>query len=244
MSVQIVEIIRRSEQGRTRPFLCRGEDGHTYFVKGRGAGLRSLILEWVCGHLALAFGLPVAEFEVVEVPAVLIDPLLFPEANELGAGLAFGSRVFPHVQEVTISHLDLVDPATQRDLLMFDWWIRNQDRLLTDQGGNPNLLWDQQSASLVVIDHNLAFDPEFDAATFREMHVFARHWRSVFDDLVARASYKERMEQAMEGFDQVCDNLPFEWWSVDDGVPVDFDRQAAKAMLERYTQDIFWRSAE
>lgn len=101
MPVEIVEILRRSEQGRTRPFLCRGDDGHTYFVKGRGAGLRSLIIEWLCGHLALAFGLPVAEFELVEVPEALVDTQLLPEAGDLGAGPAFGSRVFPHVQEIT-----------------------------------------------------------------------------------------------------------------------------------------------
>jgi hypothetical protein len=244
MPVEIVEILRRSEQGRTRPFLCRGDDGHTYFVKGRGAGLRSLIIEWLCGHLALAFGLPVAEFERVEVPAALADPLLFPEANELGAGLAFGSRVFQHVQEVTVSHLDLIDPATQRDVLLFDWWIHNQDRLLTGLGGNVNLLWDQPASALVVIDHNLAFDPDFDAATFRQMHVFARQWPAVFGDLAEKSRYMERLDQAMEGFDRLCDNLPPEWWMVDDGVPVNFDRQAVKTLLQRYTQDIFWRSAE
>ncbi|MEW5824691.1 MAG: HipA family kinase [Pseudomonadota bacterium] len=36
-----VEIIDRSEQGMTRPFICRGEDGFVYFVKGRGAARRS-----------------------------------------------------------------------------------------------------------------------------------------------------------------------------------------------------------
>ena len=38
MTVNIVEIIRRSTQGITRPFLCRGDDNWLYYVKGHGAG--------------------------------------------------------------------------------------------------------------------------------------------------------------------------------------------------------------
>ena len=51
MIVQIVEIIGRATQGVTKPFICRGEDEEIYFVKGRGAGKRSLICEWVVGNL-------------------------------------------------------------------------------------------------------------------------------------------------------------------------------------------------
>lgn len=36
MPVQIVEILERSIQGVTKPFLCRSEAGQNYFVKGRG----------------------------------------------------------------------------------------------------------------------------------------------------------------------------------------------------------------
>lgn len=43
MPIQIVEVLGRSIQGITRPFICRGEDDRTYFVKGQGAGRRSLI---------------------------------------------------------------------------------------------------------------------------------------------------------------------------------------------------------
>lgn len=56
--MRITEIISRSDQGRTQPFLYRGEDGLEYFVKGRHAGLRSLCSEWVAARLAQAFGLP------------------------------------------------------------------------------------------------------------------------------------------------------------------------------------------
>ena len=56
MGIQILEIIGRATQGITKPFICRGEDEHIYFVKGRGAGMRSLICEWVVGNLAIKLG--------------------------------------------------------------------------------------------------------------------------------------------------------------------------------------------
>lgn len=47
MPLPIVEILERSEQGRTRSFLCRCDDDQLYFVKGRDAGHRSLLCEWL-----------------------------------------------------------------------------------------------------------------------------------------------------------------------------------------------------
>ena len=31
---QIIQIIRRTDQGATRPFVCRAADGYVYYVKG------------------------------------------------------------------------------------------------------------------------------------------------------------------------------------------------------------------
>jgi len=121
MSVQIVEIMGRSTQGITRPFKCRGDDGHVYFVKGRGAGRRSQICEWIAGQLGLRLGLPIAPFEIVEVPQVLIDLDLSGELQELGAGPAFGSRRLG-VMELSVSHLAHIPAEVQRDVLTFDWW--------------------------------------------------------------------------------------------------------------------------
>jgi hypothetical protein len=55
----IVEIQGRSEQGVTQPFRCRTDDGVLCYVKGAGAGRRSMICEWIAAHLGRAFGLPV-----------------------------------------------------------------------------------------------------------------------------------------------------------------------------------------
>jgi hypothetical protein len=57
--LEITEIIRRAEQGRTGPFLCRASDGRQYFIKGRAATASGLMREWLGANLAQRFGLPV-----------------------------------------------------------------------------------------------------------------------------------------------------------------------------------------
>lgn len=42
----------------------------------------------------------------------------------------------------------MVEAATATDVLVFDWWVRNEDRHLTEMSGNPNLLWDMQAGQL------------------------------------------------------------------------------------------------
>jgi len=242
MPVQIEEVRNRSVQGATRPFLCRGDDEHWYFVKSRSsAGLQSLVREWVAGCLAKEFGLPIAPFECVSIPEELIVPELGTELEVLGSGLSFGSRRVDLVQELTISHLNDVPASVQQDVLIFDWWVRNSDRSLTIHGGNPNLLWDQRNSSLVVIDHNLAFDEEFNEAEFLKLHIFSGQIEAVFFDLVKRAEYEERMGRALATFERACDTVPEGWYWIDDDIPVRFDRSMIRIMLERFTNDDFWR---
>lgn len=243
LAIQIVEILDRSIQGITKPFYCRCEDGQAYFVKGYGAGKQSLIAEYVGSCLARRFGLPVAEFDIVEVPQELIKWCGRGDANELGAGLAFGSRALPHVQEFTMAHLPQVDVQTRKDVVLFDWWVRNADRTLTAKGGNPNLLWDQAHSKLAVIDHNQAFDADFDASHFLELHVFHESLLAVFDDFVEREIYRDRLAAAFVEFDLACDNVPHEWWSVDNGVPTQFNRDTVRAFLRRFMNNDFWRIA-
>lgn len=35
MSLYFVEILERSTQGRTEPYICRCDDGEVYFIKGQ-----------------------------------------------------------------------------------------------------------------------------------------------------------------------------------------------------------------
>lgn len=243
MPIQIVEILGRSIQGVTRPFQCRCENGDLYYVKGHGAGRQSLIAEYVCGRLARSFSLPVADFEIVEVPQELITWGNATDLHDLGAGLAFGSKALPHVQEFSVSHLQSAPLQLRKDVAMFDWWVRNADRTLSERGGNPNLLWDQDANKLVVIDHNQAFDELFDPQNFAALHVFHEDMPSIFDDLVERVTYRDRLAAAFAGFDLACDNVPPEWWWVDDGVPASFNREIVREILGRFDSDDFWRIA-
>lgn len=239
--LQVVEILERSEQGVTRPFLCRCDDDQLYYVKGRDAGRRSLWCEWLAGHLAQAFGLPVPPLAVVQAPRALID--LYSEGHDLGDAPAFGSRVVAHTQELTVSHLCDVPSAMQRDVLVFDWWVHNPDRTLTTYSGNPNLLWNTDGNRLVVIDHNVAFDSGFDAHSFSETHVFSAQLDHVFQDFVERANYVSRLKFALAAWSSACQNVPDEWWFADEErtVPADFDPDAALALLNRCTHEDFWR---
>lgn len=82
--IPIVEVIGRPTQGVTRPFVCRGDDGEIYYVKGAGAGRRSLICEWVAGNLGRDLGLPIPPFSIVEVPPELTDVGGMSGLKELG----------------------------------------------------------------------------------------------------------------------------------------------------------------
>lgn len=240
MALQIVEILGRSIQGVTHPFRCRCENGEIYYVKGHGAGKQSLIAEYVCGRLARSFGLPVADFEIVEVPQELISWENTTDLYDLGAGLAFGSKALLHVQEFSISHSQSVPQQLRKDVLLFDWWVHNADRTLSEKGGNPNLLWDQVTSKLAVIDHNQAFDELFNPQNFAALHVFHEDLTSIFDDLVERFVYCDRLAAVFAEFDLACDNVPSEWWWAGDGVPVNFNRDKARKVLERFKSDNFW----
>jgi hypothetical protein len=200
--IEILEIIRPATQGRSRPFYCRGSDGQHYFVKGRPRSSQGA--EWICAHLAMEFGLPIAPFAIVE-----IDPALLREAQDdwqhLGSGPSFGSCAVSGVSWLERENTDKVSTDTQRDILVFDWWIQNQDRTVF----NTNLLWQATEGRLTVIDHNLAFDKEFNPAGFLEGHLFRTQWDTL--DLDRRAGYHRRLVDALPALQKACASLPHEW---------------------------------
>ncbi|GAB2850084.1 hypothetical protein GCM10027277_17820 [Pseudoduganella ginsengisoli] len=241
MSLQIIEILGRSEQGVTKPFICRAENNEIYFVKGRGAGRRSLLCEWIASSMAQRFGLPVAPFEIVEVPQELVEIATRDDIGDLGAGPAFGSRRM-QITELTVSNVFEIPLEVQMDVLAFDWWIRNGDRNLSDQGGNPNLFWDVVEEGLVVLDHNQAFDDDFSAENFVELHVFRNVRDAISRDLFTRVQLEDRFEQILVDFDSICDTSPPEWWFLDaeQTIPVNFSRHQIKLALEARRGNEFW----
>lgn len=242
--VEIAEIIERSNQGITQPFLCRGEDGRLYYVKGRTTGRRGKLCEWTAGHLAKALGLPVPDFCVVRVPPELVgfasEQL---EAADLGAGFAFASLQVPAAQEFTVAQMPHVPKETKEAIAVFDLWVRNGDRTLTELGGNPNLLWSVGTESLAMIDHNLAYDATFSAQQFLDIHVFRGEMAQLLLDSAKRAQWADRLTRALPAWDEACDSAPSEWWFADeDGlILVDFDRAEIYELLMACATEGFWK---
>ncbi|QHJ00559.1 hypothetical protein GT347_22810 [Xylophilus rhododendri] len=239
-AVVIEEVLGRATQGITEPFICRGDDGCIYYVKGLSAGRRSLICEWVAGHLAVALGLPVAPFVLADVPSPLVNIRFRSDIHQLGTGLVFASRRLPFAQELNLTTRGMVSHAMATDVLVFDWWVRNEDRKLTAMGGNPNLLWNAQDATLAVIDHNQAFDRHFNATDFLSTHVFAPWWNAVYADHDLRAHYRQRLKGALGNLDSVRASIPSTWWHAGPDVPADVDWHEISACLERALQEDFW----
>lgn len=242
MTLTIIEVLQRSIQGRTKPYICRADDGAIYYVKGRSATRNGLMAEWLCAELATAFGLPIAPYTLASVPEELIEADTTGWLADLGGGEVFASRKVDSV-EMTAVHRDHTPPEVRRDLLVFDWWVRNDDRTLTERGGNPNLLWKHEDGGqLVVIDHNLAFDPAFSVEGFRTSHVFADEIPGLFSDFLARDAYRQRLHQALSAWQGACAMIPRPWNFVDAEmtIPATFSLDQTLALLRRCEQDEFW----
>ena len=236
MTIRVVEIIGRSTQGITRPFLCRGDDGQQYYVKGHGAGRRALISEWLAGHLGVRLGLPIPAFAQMVVPSELIQFSARDDIQDLGAGVGFGSQLVGNADELTYLYIEQIDPKLRAKILLFDWWICNGDRTLSPDGGNPNLLWAHRDVKLHVIDQNLAFDS--DVVGFWDEHIFrasAGEWAPAFRDEMTRT-----MTDVLADVPQWWKQMPENWTEVECGLNL----ADVQKLLSRFKENsrIFWRA--
>jgi len=168
----IGSILKISEQGVSRPFLCKDENGAIRWCKGSHTGFRSLISEWICGRLAREIDLPIPDFEIFRLDSKdfnawsglqnTIVPNLVTETNQF----VFGSLNVENCKDVFDSAVELahIDRKTLARIYWFDELIHNTDR--TDF--NSNLL---VNGAVYIIDHNNAFDPGFNAAAFADEHI-------------------------------------------------------------------------
>lgn len=237
--IQIIEITKQANQGFSEPYLCRGENGLNYYVKGRQSGLTSRINEWICAHLGRAFGLPIPEFELAEITPDLLS-VTSTNLQSIGLGLGFASQEVPLTCWLEVAIRSKVDDDLQRKILVFDWWIRNKDRSTS----NTNLLWNSAQQKVTVIDHNLAFDPEFNADEFKSSHIFGHYWDTISSDLVTRSFYQQQLEAALPAFDQAIASIPNEWnWiDLEQTIPATLDINQLRNQLLRCTTDDFWRA--
>lgn len=235
--LEIVEITGLSDQGKSKPYLCRAEDEQLYYVKGQNASSSARCREWIVGNLAKAFGLPVPPFCLVNVsPTLLLETP--DEWQNIGHGVAFASSKQFGYQWFEFGFVDSVERQLRRDLVMFDWWVRNQDR----EENNTNLLWESISKSLLVIDFDASFDPSFFPTFFHNYHVFSGDWSDISEDCILRAEYEQRFSQALAVLDEACDNLPPEWMSGNVSSDGELSLDNVRTILGRCkTKEQLWR---
>lgn len=263
--ITITEILGRSEQGMTRPFICAASFFATYYVKGAYAGLNSLCCEWVANRLvnlalpSAPLGVPM--FAMAEVPEALVEGSARPDIADLGAGKVFASFEIGEGQELTWSAAQGWPEDTMALLLLLDLWLQNEDRSLSEHGGNPNLLvtqipdlpaddpegalWvDQPRREMLwAYDFNLAFDEDFNRERFFGAHVFGkmlREWPEGF-----RERMGPRLKEALGQVREIFSELPPEWLYVDgdDSLPVqlDVERVVSVLSLPFDEPELFWK---
>jgi len=242
LTVQIVEILGRSSQGISEPFLCRSDTDVLYYVKGRNAGRPDIINELLVGQLAQKVGLPIAPFSVVELPEALIVANSTLDADKLGSGLCFGSMYKERTSELKITEANNLDIDMRIKLFFFDRWIRNGDRTLTEHGGNPNLLWDASKESIYVIDHNLAFDNSVSLDELLKTHVFASAMSNLAQVSLLSDDIKYYFNNALLDWEGIVEAIPEEWFfSYSDGtIRVPYDLNRVQATLRRIENEDFW----
>lgn len=203
------EILRPAEQGRSRPFLVRDTEGDVYVVKGvDGAGRPALISELICAELGNRCNLPIPDHGLMDIPPALLAHSGVENAHELGGGPAFASKLIEQASELRYSQIDSVDAGLQQRVLLFDIWVDNGDRQLTDLGGNVNLLV-APDGQLAVIDHNVALI-DLAPPDWVSTHVFINQAQSL-DDLVIREQHIVMLDTALGDWDTIIDLLPAEW---------------------------------
>jgi hypothetical protein len=234
--IRIVEIGDIAWQGKTEPVFCRAEDGNEYVVKGNFAGRRALIAEWVANRLGRLFNLPIPDFAQLQLdPALLEYGAKTMEIERLGKGILFGSRREPNLVEIRQADLPRIDGQLKARVLAFDWWIANSDRVFIDGAGNPNLLWAEDLQRLVVIDHNLAFEPSLMSGFWAE-HAF-RESRQAWSEPFLRG-ISDEFRQALGRLQVIWNEMPVEWLEADCGLSL----AQIEALLWRFDQesDTFW----
>ncbi len=192
----------------TRPFICRGDDGELYYVKGAGVGWKGLIAEWLAGHLAHHLGLPVPPFDLAELPPSLRRHSTRDDFRDLGSAPVFASRAVAFAEELRFEQVVRIPLREQAWALLFDCWTGNGDRTLSEQGGNPNVLWTPGDGQMHLIDHNLAFEDD-PLPELKSHHVFGAAktvWNADF-----RRMATERMRLAMAEMPGWWRAMPEEW---------------------------------
>ncbi|HBI9806134.1 TPA: HipA family kinase, partial [Escherichia coli] len=125
----------------------------------------------------------------------------------------------------------------QKLIYVFDKWILNADRTLTDKGGNVNILYDISNDKYYLIDHNLSFDQNAGPEDF-SVHVYGPGNRKWQYDLVDRVEYRQRVVNSLHKLPAILDEIPEEWIVDEEFLPF------VCTTLDKGDCDEFWSAIE
>ncbi|OVE49427.1 hypothetical protein CBW21_05965 [Chromobacterium violaceum] len=165
---------------------------------------------------------------------------LTKDLKGIGKGMLFGLQECPSVRWFEAADVHRTTKAFRRDLLVFDYWISNEDRIPY----NSNLLYSDTENKVIVIDHNRAFIEHLSRNELVGQHIFSEEWPEICVDWVSRAQYEERIEHALHSWDTACGYLPPYWRYENDecDILVNFDIDQARTQLERFRSQDFWEA--
>lgn len=206
---RVTAVLGRASSGVSiRPFLCEDEHARLLFVKPFGNLPSSLISELLAARLARGLGLPLPDFDLVDVPE---DLCRVAGHADLKPGPAFASvSLGPGAADLQPLDLGRVQPVTLAETLVFDFWIRNADRILGPLGGNPNAMMVSPGSRFFLIDHDNAFDPEWKPEAMHTLHL-ARRQASHWLDSGHRDEWLARARNAFDKLDVFWHEMPVEW---------------------------------
>ena len=242
--INIIEIKQKMTQGKTEPWLCLGDDNNEYVVKRLNATFKGCLYEWIAANLGQRYGLAIPDCALVYVDESLVEYDIDLLVG-LGSGIAFASRLQPDLQEVNVNLLRRADKQILTDLFMFDNWIQNGDRTLTESGGNPNLYFNLASNNLEVFDHNLAFEQDFNIEEHKKLHVSSFLFRGqtdMFEPMFEKQMYVDKFTKALDGLDAIIATIPDEWLQEIPDALGEIDR--IRVVLGAYNHDDFWRALQ
>lgn len=212
MATIITAVQGRATTGiSVNPFLCATEDGREIYVKPAGTLQRLLVSEWVGGRLAQEMGLPCAEMTLVEIPEIVTTAHKKPEWSDLRAGIGFGSFSMGHrFRDLQFSDIVKLPSDVLAELYVFDYWILNRDRQMGAISGNPNTLVSYDRSEMCIIDHDSAFDTEFDLPLFKNYHL-GRRKSELWRDRSYQEEWLSRAAAVLEKLDEIWSELPDSW---------------------------------
>ncbi|EAA5961766.1 hypothetical protein EU853_23450 [Salmonella enterica subsp. enterica serovar Stanleyville] len=232
----VVEVIRRINEGSTQPFLCKCDDGQLYVLKSKPSmPPKNLLAEFISGCLAQDIGLTLPDLKIVFVPEELVE--YSPELqSNICTGHAFASQYIEGAVALTFSQSrnEAIVPIEQQKLIyVFDRWVINADRTLTSKGGNVNILYDVGNDKYYLIDHNLSFDENAGPDDFL-VHVYGPGNRKWEFDLVDRLEYRQKVVDSLVKLPAIIEEIPDEWIVDDEFLPFVYDT------LDKGDRDEFW----